>query len=403
MREAAHGVGLISTFQPIVSLPDQLTIGYEALARWPRLDVVPESVFEYAARHAQLDDLDTDCIRSAAVNAVIAELPPGTALFINTEPTSAAIDGMDFTAAHHGALRVVFELTERNLLGHPAALLAKAALLRERGFCIAIDDVGTDDRCLAALDLLEPEVIKLHLHRTQAAPLRRRARLMSAVLAHHDRTGAHILAEGIECQRDLDIAHAIGAHLGQGFLFGRPGCLVADDVDARWRPPAVPHRPYHALTPSPFHIVAGRSRSRLLQKPALLQLTRYIEHQAAQCGDASMMLAAVQRVEFFDGPTRRLYTRLTDTAPWVVVFGDGVPSALARGVRGVALSPDDPMRREWIVLTLGTYSACALVGREREESVNSGRPEREREFDTVLTYDRPTVLAAATAMLQRMT
>ena len=45
---------------------------------------------------------------------------------------------------------------------------------------------------------------------------------VAAVLAHRERTGALVLAEGIETDEHLEQARALGATLGQGFRFGRP-------------------------------------------------------------------------------------------------------------------------------------------------------------------------------------
>lgn len=396
LADAAGGLGLATTFQRIVSLPGQEIVGFEALSRWPHSSASPDAVFEYAARYGNLETLDNTCIQAATASAVDAELATGTTLFVNTEPTTLAHEALDFAASHHDSLRMVFELTERDVLDHPRALLTKIAALRARGFGIALDDVGTDDRCLAALDLLAPDIIKLRLQQLHSASTSRRAQIMSAILAHRDRTGAHILVEGIESAGDLDFAHAIGAQLGQGFLFGYPGPVTDSAVGARWAPPPLLPRAPEPAGQTPFDIVAAHSLPRRLTKPAVLQLSRIIEQQALQCEDAPMMLAAVQRREFFSGATRHRYTRLADTAPWVVVFGGGLPSEPAPGVRGVDLHPDDPMIQEWIVLNLGTYSACALTSRE---VTIAGA---DRTFDTAVTYDRATVVKAAAAMLHRM-
>ena len=49
--------------------------------------------------------------------------------------------------------------------------------------------------------------------------------MINAVRAEAERSGAVILAEGIETEAHLRRAEAIGARLGQGWLFGRPGPL----------------------------------------------------------------------------------------------------------------------------------------------------------------------------------
>ncbi|PRC61830.1 diguanylate phosphodiesterase, partial [Mycobacterium sp. ITM-2017-0098] len=59
----------------------------------------------------------------------------------------------------------------------------------------------------------------------QHQPDRIQARTIAAVMAHHERTGALILAEGIETDEHLEQALAYGATMGQGYRFGRPGEL----------------------------------------------------------------------------------------------------------------------------------------------------------------------------------
>ena len=49
--------------------------------------------------------------------------------------------------------------------------------------------------------------------------------MLNAVAAEAERSGALLLAEGIETEEHLARARAVGATLGQGWLFGRPGPL----------------------------------------------------------------------------------------------------------------------------------------------------------------------------------
>src|ERR1700761_6484302 len=79
------------------------------------------------------------------------------------------------------------------------------------------------------MPFLAPDVIKLDRGLTQdLVPPSVGARVINAVRAEAERSGATILAEGIETERHLERALAMGAKLGQGWLFGRPGPLNLD-------------------------------------------------------------------------------------------------------------------------------------------------------------------------------
>src|SRR5205085_1452138 len=101
--------------------------------------------------------------------------------------------------------------------------------LRAAGWRIALDDVGADDMSLAFMPLLRPDIVKLDLSLVQQRPGPAVAGIMNAVNAYAERTGALVLAEGIENEQHLDIAKALGARLGQGYLFGRPAPTLATD------------------------------------------------------------------------------------------------------------------------------------------------------------------------------
>ena len=75
------------------------------------------------------------------------------------------------------------------------------------------------------MPLLRPDVIKLDLRLVQAQPTPEIAAIAGAVGAQAERTGATVLGEGIETEEQAQYARALGATLGQGYLFGRPGPL----------------------------------------------------------------------------------------------------------------------------------------------------------------------------------
>ena len=101
-------------------------------------------------------------------------------------------------------------------------ILAAARRLRGAGCAIALDDVGADPASLAFMPLLRPEVVKLDLELLRTVEDIDTITVALAVRAYAERTGAEVVAEGIETEEDRLRALVLGATLGQGWLWGRP-------------------------------------------------------------------------------------------------------------------------------------------------------------------------------------
>jgi len=100
----------------------------------------------------------------------------------------------------------VVELTERALAARPAELLQAVARTRERGWGIALDDVGAVPESLALLPMLRPDVIKLDLRLVQQRASADIAAVMNAVNAEAGRSGTVVLAEGLETEAHVQPA-----------------------------------------------------------------------------------------------------------------------------------------------------------------------------------------------------
>jgi EAL domain-containing protein (putative c-di-GMP-specific phosphodiesterase class I) len=226
LGRAAEDLGLSSACQPIVSLPEDVVVGFEALTRWPQLgNPTPGDVFIRALATKQLSSLNQLCLDSAIDAALAAGLPRNTLLLINSEP-GGKYRGLSDDAAlarARGGFRLIYELTERNLLDHRRELLEMVAALRADGISIALNDVGAHPDSLDLLEILEPEVVKFDRALVQSRLREVQVRVIAAVLAHRKRTGAAILADGIETDDHLQRALELGATLGQGPRFGHLG------------------------------------------------------------------------------------------------------------------------------------------------------------------------------------
>lgn len=399
---AVRGEGLTPAYQPIVALRDGSVVGYEALARWPQFGQLnPATVFAHARAHRRADELDQMCIDASIDTALQAGIADDLVLSVNCEPSSPYLSPMTrqpALAARDG-LAVMFEITERRLLSQPRLLLQKVAALRRDGFLIALDDVGAHPDSSALLDIISPDVMKLDLALVQSQPNDQQAQTLSAILAHHERTGALILAEGIESDEHLEQALALGADLGQGYRFGRPGVLGGPA--GSWS--AVPRRQPAAApaSDSPFGLVENHHRMRTARKSTVVAFSRHIETQAQRAADPPMVLAALQRLQHLTPRTLQRYRDLARKSPLVAVFGQQMVEEPGDGIRGVSLTGNDPLNLEWTVVALGPHTAAALIARERIRGA-APRADGDRRFDFVVTYDRELVTATARSLLHRM-
>lgn len=218
-----------SVYQPIVDLRSRLVVANEALARLPAGSGLerPERLFVAAARAGRTAEVDWACRTAAVRGAVKAGVGRDDTLFVNVEPASLGEACPDHLRATHEAaassLRLVLEITERDLTTDPASLLAVVASARRAGWGVALDDVGAAPASLALMPYLHPDFIKLDRRLVQNPRDSRSAAVVNAVRAQAERTGCTILAEGIESEAQRDRALAMGATLGQGWLFGHPG------------------------------------------------------------------------------------------------------------------------------------------------------------------------------------
>ena len=299
---------------------------------------------------------------------------------------------------------LVVELTERALPNHTTDLIPLAEDLRRRGARIALDDVGTDPRSLALMPFLRPDVIKLDLQLMQDSPSREIAEVVHAVNAEAERTGALILAEGIETEEHLRRALALGASYGQGWLFGRPGELRPDHRARRGRGdlPAAAQRGDDA-GPRAHPVRDRRREAAAAAAPTRCcwpSSSRSIERQTANQASSAVVISSFQRGRVLQ-PRRRPAT----TPSWPRTRRSSRRSASsmeaepAPGVRGVALDPEEPLRGEWDVIVLGPHFGAAIVARPGRRAP----PRRaSASFDFALTHDRDLVTEAARAMMRRL-
>jgi EAL domain-containing protein (putative c-di-GMP-specific phosphodiesterase class I) len=238
VRRLIDEADLSTVFQPIWDLDAEVLLGVEALTRpAPRYGLSgPAEAFDVAEQLGRVHDLDVICVRSAL--RVAPELPYDALLFLNMSPQTLDIDaaGNDWLreAVEWAGLpvaRVVVEVTER-FGGRTASVVKCLGRLREQGFKVALDDVGTGNSGLEMLRQVGAEFVKIDRGIVAAAATEPNARaVLMAMATYAGQTGSFVIAEGIEDEETLEFLRQIDRpdvrtgpiiRGGQGFGLGRP-------------------------------------------------------------------------------------------------------------------------------------------------------------------------------------
>jgi len=221
---------LFPRFQPIFDLRIGELYGFEGLIRGPSDSVLhaPLNLLSVARRGGLLAELERSCIES--ILGVWSGLTSHHRIFVNLSP-SALLDARSRASLGSDLVQqlgllprnVVIELTESQPTFDYAPLLEAAEYLRSLGFTIALDDLGEGFSSLRLWSELKPEFVKVDKHFVQGVgsdPVKLHFLRSIQELAH--RTGARVVAEGIETDADLAVIQELGIDFGQGFLLGKP-------------------------------------------------------------------------------------------------------------------------------------------------------------------------------------
>lgn len=385
-----------SIFQPIIDLDTGAVAAYEALIRadgGPDAES-PEQMFATARAAGTVAALDEAAwemnVRSAEANSITH--PHSLLLNVEAETFQSGVM-FRFRPGHP----VVIELTERALLNDPRALLSMVDRARLEGHAIALDDLGAEPGSLALLPLIDPDVVKLDLRLIQNKPDSDVARIMSAVNTHAATHDVVIIAEGIENERQLVTARALGATHGQGWHFGHPeveprGVAEATGLPIRSRT----HMP-DAVDVTPFTLVSERLRTRRSDRALLVQMSLFLEARAMASGDSAVVLSTFQRASNITRNTASRYKTLAERCSLVSTWVQGPAPALHEaGAHVTQISPEDPLLEEWDIVVLTADFAAVLVARETDPGRHS-----EGSYDFVVSHDRELALAAARNLIYR--
>jgi EAL domain-containing protein (putative c-di-GMP-specific phosphodiesterase class I) len=211
-------------FQPIVDTFEHRILAHECLVRLSGAQAGFEGETVEAAR-----------VRSMAIQSAARQTPRGL-YFLNLVPSSIDDPALDMSSTIEAIFdygmkpgNLVFTMTEADLARDPPHSHRIREYLRRRGFGFAISRAGVGpgtDSFQAARDFA-PDYISLDRRLIRNFEQPACAPAISKLVQIAEKSGARVVAEGVDRGRMVENLWLLGVRLMQGHLFGDPSARTA--------------------------------------------------------------------------------------------------------------------------------------------------------------------------------
>lgn len=230
VADVAQRRALVPRYQPIFDLATGEPLGYEGLVRPDESAGFPDTVSLFVAAEATERTVELDLAAIEAVAAGAGATVAERYLSLNLSPRTLETeqfrvsDVLQVLDRHEiDPRRIVIELTERETIDDMARLQHNLEACRLAGMRIAADDVGAGNAGLRLLSHVQFDIVKIDLSLVQGGVLRDAALgVLRAIRDLAARTGAVLIAEGIETPEQLTVVRNLGITAGQGYLLAMP-------------------------------------------------------------------------------------------------------------------------------------------------------------------------------------
>jgi diguanylate cyclase (GGDEF)-like protein/PAS domain S-box-containing protein len=227
-------------YQPFVDLHTETLVGMEALVRWQhptRGLLLPHEFIPLAEDSGLVVPLgawvlNEACRQTTAWQALRTRRGQDNArLNISVNVSAIQLGDPGFPRQVVEAIedsgidpdRLWLEITESALMRDADEAVVVLQAFRDLGLHVEIDDFGTGYSSLSYLQRFPVESLKID--RSFVEDLDQRsdnAAIVRAIIGLGDSLGLPIIAEGVERRAQVTRLQALGCHLAQGYLFGRP-------------------------------------------------------------------------------------------------------------------------------------------------------------------------------------
>ena len=356
-------------YQPIVSLASNEIVGFEALVRWqhPVLGIIPPLDFiPIAERAGFIVPLGNWILRDACLRlkAWHESVPRSADLWMSVNLSSVQLKEPALVEQIAEALRdsglqarsLVLELTEGIAMENPTAVKTLLMQLRAMGVRISIDDFGTGYSSLAYLRQFPVDALKIDRSFTRGMETNQdTAKIIDSLTTMARQLGLHVVAEGIENEKQVALLRSLNCESAQGYLFAKPLDVNKAAELLRTGLPARPGSAGDKKQASPLRLAQRKLESLDLRK--LSPTGRWFAVAAAVL---VLFMSAGLIARFADGPQAALQSSSPPPRE----------NAEAGSPVGTFVDPGAPIRTSDVFLESAVSAATANPAAPAASSVN---------------------------------
>ena len=218
---------VIPHFQPIVSLRDNETIGYELLGRVGTEGVpsnIPQLFFiaKQLGRDVELSRVFRDC----GIERIVGAKAKGL-IFFNTVPKEMDLQALGRSLSLLRQMAPQIDLAmevHENTITDIGFIHQLREVLKGLDIKLVYDDFGAGQSRLLELMDAPPDILKFDISLVRNIHMRSPSslRMVATLVSMAKDLGVMALAEGIELAEEAEVCRQIGFDLAQGYFFGKP-------------------------------------------------------------------------------------------------------------------------------------------------------------------------------------
>lgn len=217
-------------FQPIADVTSGNVIGYEALTRGPKKNVLfmPNALIAEAKKRGRMGELDYLMRKMALINAEKRNLRK--LLFINIDPLAIYDDSNNNEdvvkrCSEYGIAprHISVEISERSAVCLFDKFQKEINEYRNMGFSIAFDDLNFSTFDVGKISSISPDYIKVGgtlVKEIETSSEKRE--LLDSIISISNFIHSKVIAVGVETERQFEIIRSMGVYAVQGNFIGAP-------------------------------------------------------------------------------------------------------------------------------------------------------------------------------------